>query len=309
MNFGCSEELLYLAFLPYNRNLYRNGGWKVAPGDAAFSDFLAHYFPLNVRERARAAARSLSPMGRDCQAFCIWEDRYPDNLRRIFDPPVVLFHKGPLEFLAEPALSIVGTRKPDPVSVLATELLVDSSEQAIVSGFALGIDRVAHERSQLRRRSTIAVLASCVDRPSPLSHLYLLKKPILLLSEYPPGTAAYAGHFPRRNRIIAGLAPTVAIMQAPARSGALITAEFALEEGREVLVFDDDRLSGVANAGNRRLLFEGARPLRLEGRVLCRPRVNRREQLLFFEAKALGQLRYLGGDEYGILPSFSLKLD
>lgn len=309
MNCLDNEELLYLAHLPYNRNLYRNGGWKVAPYDPAFNDFLAHFFPVNVRARARQAARALYQRSIHFQALAIWEDRYPAQLRSIFDPPVVLFYEGHLEFLNAGALAVVGTRRPDPVSVLATEVLVDGCRQAIVSGFARGIDRVAHERAQQNRLPTVAVLASCVERPSPLSHLYLLDKPILLLSEYPPGTPAYAGHFPRRNRIIAGLAPAVAIMQAPARSGALITAQFALEEGREVLAFDDDRLTDAANAGNRWLIGDGARSLRLEGSILRRGSSSHSEQLQFWEAKALGQLRYLGADEYGLVPSISLQLE
>lgn len=183
----------------------------------------------------------------------------------------------------------------------------------IVSGLALGIDRVAHLAAIENGLRGIAVLGAGLLHAGPRANLDVLRRAreagtaFFLLSEFPPHTPARASHFPRRNRIIAGLVERVAVLQAPAKSGAMITARFALEEGRDVLAFDHALLRALpgSNDGARDLLESGAIPIRLpelEARLIQEPPYSaehRAARLELWKQATLGnQVQWLGGRYY-----------
>ncbi|MDR1863650.1 MAG: DNA-processing protein DprA [Treponema sp.] len=189
---------------------------------------------------------------------------YPPLLREIYDPPVLLFYRGSLPSGDQSLAAIVGTRRPSAAAALQAYKLgkeFGCFGVPVVSGLALGIDALAHRGNIEARAPAVAVLASGPDQVYPLSNQDLARRILsgggALVSEYPPGTGVRKWNFPARNRIISGLARLVVIVEAPAASGALITASFALEQGRELLVARAG-LSSAQGAGTARLAEEGA---------------------------------------------------
>jgi len=168
---------------------------------------------------------------------------YPEALAAISSPPPVLYARGNIEPLLPDKIAVVGTRKASEYYLKRTRQLAHdlaSLGLAIVSGMALGIDGAAHEGALEAEGMTIAVLGSGIDHIYPPQHEALYKEIVdkgLVLSEFPPGTQPAKENFPRRNRIIAGLSHGVIVAEAPMGSGALITADLALENGREVFAF------------------------------------------------------------------------
>ena len=171
-----------------------------------------------------------------------WGDtRYPMLLREIPYPPLILFVTGELSVLQQRQLAIVGARYPSPTGLeIAYQFANELSERgfAITSGLARGIDGAAHQGALAANGTTIAVLGSGLDNIYPNCHQSLaqtiLKKGGVLLSEFLPCSLPKAAHFPRRNRIISGLSLGVIVIEASLKSGSLITAAYALEQGREV---------------------------------------------------------------------------
>lgn len=171
-------------------------------------------------------------------------DRYPERLRQIPDPPAHLFVRGDVDLLGRPAVAIVGSRRCSPYGRdVARTFGHDLAARgiAVVSGMALGIDGAAHvgalEVAGHATASTIAVLGSGVDVLYPAAHRALYQDILqhgAIVSELPLGSKPTAGSFPRRNRIVSGLSLGVVVVEAPARSGALITARTAAEQGRDV---------------------------------------------------------------------------
>ncbi|MDR0644948.1 MAG: DNA-processing protein DprA [Treponema sp.] len=174
--------------------------------------------------------------------FC-FESAYPPQLLEIFDPPPVIFYRGGLPDPTLPHIAIVGTRKPTGAGVSAAFNFAREFGRLgfpVVSGLALGIDAIAHKGCVESGGRTFAVLGSSPDEVYPKTNRMLAQR-ILdtgggLLSEYPPGTKPNAWQFPARNRLIAGLARGVLIIEAPEKSGALITARFAAEQNRDLFV-------------------------------------------------------------------------
>ncbi|MCS6963160.1 DNA-processing protein DprA [Thermoflexus sp.] len=196
-----------------------------------------------------------------------WEDpAYPLLLRRIPDPPPVLFVRGHLAEADRWALAIVGTRRPTAYGRQATEWFSGELARAgipIVSGLARGIDAIAHEAALRAGGRTIAVLPCGVDRVYPLEHARLAARILesgALVSELPLGAPAEPGNFPARNRLISGLAVGVLVVEAGAASGALITASHAAEQGREVFAIPGSVFS-PASQGTNRLIRDGATPV------------------------------------------------
>ncbi|MBQ7485337.1 MAG: DNA-processing protein DprA [Oscillospiraceae bacterium] len=166
---------------------------------------------------------------------------YPVRLKNIFDPPLVLYGKGSLPlFDEELAVAVVGTRSATPYGLHAAEDLacqLAASGALVVSGLAKGIDAAAHRGALRAGGFTAAVLGCGVDVVYPPENRRLYEDIAatgVILSEYPPGTAADRWHFPQRNRIISGLGLAALVVEAPRHSGALITASTALEQGRDV---------------------------------------------------------------------------
>lgn len=194
-----------------------------------------------------------------------WQDaNYPARLKNIPDPPLLLYYKGTLpDFDREPMIGVVGTRNASAYGMSAAKDLAKQISQCggiVVSGMAAGIDTMAAEGALAAQKPTVGVLGCGVDRvyPSLNRRLYAkVEQQGCLISEYPPGTAPHKWNFPKRNRIISGLSCGVLVVEAPERSGALITARQALEQGRDVYVVPGN--IGVASCeGSNALLREGA---------------------------------------------------
>jgi len=192
------------------------------------------------------------------------DEAYPDSLAEIYEPPAVLFYRGDLETFDAMRLAVVGTRKGSEFGKNFTQRLTRSLTDigiTIVSGLAAGIDAAAH-RGALNgaKNSTVGVLGTGVDVVYPKRNRELhraTEQSGLLVSEYPPGTQPDGRHFPRRNRIISGMTSAVLVVQAPVRSGAIITADAALEQGREVYAVPGS-VDNELHKGCHRLIKEGA---------------------------------------------------
>jgi len=194
----------------------------------------------------------------------IWDEDYPDLLKKIHDPPVLLFIKGEGSFCDKRSIAIVGTRMPSAYGRRMAELLASDSAQnqiTVVSGMARGIDTAAHSGALKGSGKTIAVLGCGVNVVYPPENIKLydhIQKDGLLVSEFPLGEQPLAGHFPRRNRIISGLSLGTIVIEAGEKSGALITAYMALEQGREVFALPGHAGQKLTR-GPHRLIREGAK--------------------------------------------------
>jgi DNA processing protein len=191
------------------------------------------------------------------------DPNYPRLLKEISSPPQRLFVQGKI-YSDEACIAIVGTRKPTSYGIEAAKYFTRALVQAgytIVSGLAFGIDKVSHEECIDAGGRTIAVLASGIDKITPRTNEPLakaiLEKGGAIISEFPPGEEALPERFPRRNRIISGLSIAVVVIEAPEKSGALITAKFAANYGREVFVVPGSIFSPNFE-GSHMLIKEGA---------------------------------------------------
>ena len=190
-----------------------------------------------------------------------WDDAYPEILRSIHDPPALLYVRGTLSH--NRALAIVGSRRCSEAGQVTTRRFAADIARhniTIISGLARGIDAAAHEGALEADGETIAVLGCGIDRIYPAENRRLfhrIENQGAIISEYPPGTAPLPGHFPGRNRIISGLSHGVLIVEAAQGSGSLLTAEFALEQGRDVFAIPG-AISAQNSLGVNSLLKEGA---------------------------------------------------
>jgi DNA processing protein len=208
---------------------------------------------------ARVAAQGIS--------ILTWEDElYPKRLKEIDQPPPVLYERGALSDEDSWAVAVVGTRR---VSAYGRQVAEDvaaflaNSGVTVVSGLARGVDAIAHQSALKAGGRTIAVLGCGVDRIYPPEHMQLAEKIIAsgaILSDYAPGTAPDAANFPPRNRIISGLSMATVVVEAGETSGALITAQFAVDQGREVFSVPGSILAPQSK-GTNRLIAQGAHPM------------------------------------------------
>ncbi len=192
------------------------------------------------------------------------DKEYPELLEETTDPPLGLFVRGSLE--SGPAVAVVGSRKATPYGREVTRLFASDMARMgiiLVSGMARGIDQEAHQSVIAHGGRTFAVWGAGPDRIYPAEHRGLAEKIAAngaLITEYPPGTPPLKHHFPERNRLIAGLSRAVVVVEAAVRSGALVTARLAIEEGRDVLAVPGSILSEMS-VGPNALIRMGARPL------------------------------------------------
>jgi DNA processing protein len=199
----------------------------------------------------------------------------PELLQQIHDPPRALFLRGAADpdILALPAVAIVGARACSPYGAQVARMLgleLAAAGLVVVSGLARGIDGEAHRGALDAGGLTVAVLGCGIDRDYPAAHSELARRICergLVVSEYEPGVEPAPWRFPARNRIIAGLTAVTVIVEARERSGALITADFALEDGREVFAVPGE-ITGTLSTGTNRLLRQGATPLTTADDVL-----------------------------------------
>ena len=213
-------------------------------------------------DRAREALARAAP---GTSELIAWNDkRYPAVLGCIPDPPPVLWGRGELDTLPRPTVAIVGSRAATPYALdVAHRLGVELAERGIVvaSGLARGVDSAAHRGALDGGGRTVAVLGSGVDRVYPAEHEELadrISRKGLVISEFAPGAAPLPEHFPLRNRIISGISLAVVVVEASEKSGSLITARCALEQGRDVMAVPGSVLSG-RNRGSHGLLKDGAK--------------------------------------------------
>ncbi len=192
------------------------------------------------------------------------DEHYPPLLRLIHDPPRRLYVRGDPSVLAQPLLAVVGSRKASPAALRLTGVLCGQAVAAglhICSGLALGIDAAAHRGGLEAGGLGVAVMATGIDRIYPGRHRELagrLQQQGCLVSEFPPGAPPRRQHFPQRNRIISGLSLGVMVVEAARASGSLITARFAVEQGREVFALPWSVLH-PGGAGCLQLIRDGAR--------------------------------------------------
>jgi len=227
--------------------------------------------PLQVGRQVVKAGRSMEAAEKKLAAaercgarvVTFWDEEYPERLKGISDPPALLYVRGENSPLYQYAVAVVGTRTPSEhgrrMAVrIARELA--TTGVTVVSGMAMGIDSLAHEGALSAGGRTIAVLGSGVDVVYPPSNRQLYERIIAqgaVFTEYPPGTGPDRHHFPQRNRIISGLSLGTVIVEAGAKSGALITAKLALEQGRELFAVPG-AAGDMKSAGVNQLLRDGA---------------------------------------------------
>jgi DNA processing protein len=224
-----------------------------------------------LRSRAAAAMERAATSG--IQPIPWSDAAYPPALTTIPDPPMVLWVRGDPAALNAPSVAVVGSRAASPYGLaVSSELARDltASDLVIVSGLARGIDSAAHRGALDGGGVTVAVLGSAVDVIYPAEHVGLareIEKKGAVVSELVPGTPPKAMFFPRRNRIISGLSRATVVVEASDKSGSLITARCALEQGRDVLAVPGNVLSG-RNRGAHALLRDGARLVESVGDIL-----------------------------------------
>jgi DNA processing protein len=287
--------LVALSLLPIHT--WRDIAARLRAGDApavALERLLTARWPLEPERSSALLAAAAAALARGAERGLtpiVWSDAaYPPALTAIADPPPVLWTRGSRAALERPAVAIVGSRAATPYALdVAAHLAADLAARglAVVSGLARGVDAAAHRGALSAGGSTIAVLGCGGDIVYPEEHAELaraIEPDGLVISELVPGTRPRPHFFPQRNRIISGLSRAVVIVEAGERSGSLITARCALEQGRDVLAVPGNVLSG-RNRGGHALLRDGAKIVEgaddileelngVVGRVASAPRIT-----------------------------------
>lgn len=245
----------------------------VSEACSALGDRSARNLPLTDKERQSAARTSdeqLNELIAYCEEHNIYiltfdDEKYPERLRSIYNPPALLFCRGDLSCLDNDfSISVVGTRKPSEYSERVTSALVKelcSFGITIVSGFAVGIDIAANLAAVRCGGKTIAVLGCGLDRDYPFENVKYrreIEQNGLFVSEYYPQMGGTKHSFPARNRILSGLSLGTAVIEAGERSGALITANLALSQGKDIFVAAPHDLFDKRYGGNVSLIRDGA---------------------------------------------------
>lgn len=226
--------------------------------------FASHLKPLE--SAFKAADKEIKAVEKSSVYFIsIFSPLYPPLLKEIYDPPFILFYRGLLPSSYEKTVGVVGTRYPSGAALTAAFDMgfgFGVNGVRVVSGLALGIDRHAHIGNMAAEMPAIAVLGNGIDEIYPYANRKLAYKMLedggVIFSEYGPGVKPAKFTFPQRNRIISGIASAVVVVQAPKRSGALITADFAVEQGRDVYIHEAG-LPFPQGAGGLALVEQGAK--------------------------------------------------
>jgi len=229
-------------------------------------DFLLKIAKPTYHNRIRASYAGALRQAQAVNASYItfFDAVYPQRLREIFEPPMILFYAGRLDALKLPSLSVVGTRQATSYGMSTLRHMlpdVINAGVAIVSGLAQGIDVMSHQITFAHQGVPIAVIGTGIDIFYPRRNESLQKQIALqglVLSEYMPGTGPQRSHFPARNRIIAGLSSATLVVEAKNKSGSLITANIALQNNREVLAAPGSIFSETSR-GTNELLSLGAK--------------------------------------------------
>lgn len=233
--------------------------------DAEIEGLTGEHLDVLLRHDLSAAEETLSDCAKaGLQVLTYDSPLYPRRLKAIYDPPIVLYYRGTLpDFDKLPTIGVVGTRHPSVYGRQAAKRLggeIAAAGGLVVSGLAEGIDGAAMEAALSAGFPAVGVLGCGADVVYPRKHKALFQETERLgciLSEYAPGSPPLGWHFPRRNRIISGLSCGVVVVEAPERSGSLLTAKHALEQGRDVFVVPGN-VDMESFRGSNRLLRSGA---------------------------------------------------
>ncbi len=211
-----------------------------------------------------AASQQQKAREAGAQLITLNDSRYPEALRKIFDPPPVLFARGRVELLSSISIGVVGTRHPTPYGIAAAERLSGDLARAgmtITSGMARGIDTAAHKAALAAEGRTVAVLGCGVDVVYPSENRKLAAEIAsrgLIASEFPMGAIAFPQNFPIRNRIISGLSCGILVIEGAQYSGSAITARLAMDQGREVFAVPGN-ITSKMSWGPNLLIKQGAK--------------------------------------------------
>ena len=265
MNEASLRALLTLRALPGFGDVRRHALLKRhRTPRAALAAALATQPRMSLDEAERAADAALgATAAAGAHLIPLRSPDYPPRLRRLHRVPTILWARGDIELLHRPAVAIVGTRRNTDYGAEAARMIAGDLARAgivIVSGLAHGIDRFAHEAALDAGGTTIAVIGCGIDIAYPRRHTRLQERIAcdgLVLSEFMPGEPALQHHFPRRNRIIAALSLGVVVVEAPLKSGALLTANHAMELNRDVLAVPGP-IGRETSAGTNDLIRDGA---------------------------------------------------
>ncbi|HRR89993.1 MAG TPA: DNA-processing protein DprA [Eubacteriales bacterium] len=275
------------------------------------------FFAMSERLNALSLeAEKLEKAG--VEILTIRDAEYPEKLRNIPDPPVMLFLAGNIKLLNTPSIAVVGTRKPSRYAVKVTEQFAREFARAgltVVSGLARGIDTVAHKTALAENGATAAVLGSGLDviYPSENTGLFnaILSSGGLALSEYPLGAKPQQYHFPERNRIVSGLSEAVFLPEAGERSGSLNTVSHALEQGRQPFIVPST-INNPFSAGSNNLLRDMQGAIALEPDdvlkafgLSSKPSEKKHVQLDFTSAKITAKIEEEGEMHFEELLAFS----
>ena len=242
--------------------------WKAAPAELAGAGLSLKMIERLVALREKADLSRLwdQIQSKGIQVLTWLDEAYPQRLKEIEQPPPVLYMRGDLLPEDTWAVAIVGTRRVTPYGRQVTEQIASflaANGVTVVSGLARGVDAIAHNAALKAGGRTLAVLGSGVDRLYPPENRALAEQIFehgAVLSDYAPGTPPESSNFPPRNRIISGLSMAVVVIEAGETSGALITAEFAAEQGREIFAVPGNILAPQSK-GTNKLIQQGALPL------------------------------------------------
>lgn len=268
------------------------------------SDHLLHSLVIDYQKVD--VALEWQQQAADHHLLCFSDPLYPPLLKQLSDPPAVLFVKGCLEALALPYLAIVGSRNASPGGLqVAYQLAAEMSSMGfgICSGMAMGIDGAAHKACVDHQGRTIAVLGTGIEIIYPRKHRQLyhdIQRQGCILSEFWPDTGPFAGNFPKRNRIISGLSLGTLVVEACRKSGSLITARLAMEQGREVFAVPGSILGGY-HQGCHDLLRDGAKLVETAADI-----VEELASLTAFHLEELKLCHHIQQDEICNLPFSSL---
>ena len=275
-------EALYAIWLCETAKLPIQGALKLVEAAGSFRAIyhmpereLLHLGVLKTKDipllhnRDLARAEEIVSQVKDLGGFCVCisDENYPRRLREIEQPPLVLYCKGNwVDFDNNPPIAIVGQRKATIQGRMMAENLgyhLSKAGFATISGLAAGIDGGAHRGAVKADGFTVGVLGTGLDIFYPAENSGLMRqmwKTGLVITEYPPKTMGLPGNFPRRNRIVSGLARGVVVVEAQMRSGSLITARLAMEQGRDLFAVPGS-VAVSSYEGNNKLIAEGATPV------------------------------------------------
>ena len=228
------------------------------PAAAAQSVALGKSLQAAEEERVKAEAAG-------AQIVCVADERYPERLKEIYDPPAVLYVRGDATLLSEPGIAVVGTRHPTPYGIgMSERLACDLANRGltIISGMARGVDTAAHRGALKANGKTIAVWGTGIDVVYPRENKKLAQSILdaggVIISEFPIGTFAAPQNFPIRNRVISGLSIGVLVVEAAEYSGTRVTSRCAIEQGREVFAVPGN-VTNKNSWGPNTLIKQGAK--------------------------------------------------